>query len=483
MRIETDFIGSKEINDSALYGIHSVRAEENFPNRQRFNIHWYQSIGIVKLSVYKTYQKYKSALLGKYDITALPYKLIDDDVIEALIKAANEVSQGLHYDDFIVPAITGGAGTSQNMNVNEIITNRALIFLGHKPGEYEYVHPIEHANIYQSTNDVIPTALKVALMLLLKNLENSINQSRHQVEALETKYRSNLRIAYTQMQAAVPSTYGRLFGAYNEALSRDWWRVSKCFERTKQINLGGSAVGTGLTVPRYFIMETINELRALTDLPMSRSENLTDTTQNLDSYVEVSAILKSHAVNLEKICGDLRLLASDIIREPEVKIPQKQAGSSIMPGKVNPVICEFAICSAHKVYANDSIISSLSALGCLDLNAYLPSIGDAILESIELLIASNLTLTNNLFNDIQINTELSLKRLIASPSISTALLPYIGYEKAGLLAKEMKESNLDIYEANKKLKLITDSKLSEILKPENLIKEGFSIKDILDSTP
>ncbi|MEI6091580.1 MAG: lyase family protein [bacterium] len=479
MRQETDFIGSKEISDSALFGIHSVRAVENFPNRQRFNINWYKSIGIVKLSVYKTYVKYKSALLAKYDVSALPFTLIADDVIKALIKAAEEVSQGMHYDNFIVPAITGGAGTSQNMNVNEIIANRALILLGHKPGEYDYVHPIEHANIYQSTNDVIPTALKVALMQLLKDLENSINQSRQQVEALETKYRSNLRIAYTQMQAAVPSTYGRLFGAYNEALSRDWWRVSKCFERTKQINLGGSAVGTGLTVPRYFIMETVNELRSLTELPLSRSENLTDTTQNLDSFVEVSAILKSHAVNLEKIAGDLRLLASDIIREPELTIPQKQAGSSIMPGKVNPVICEFGISAAHKVYANDSIISSLSALGCLDLNAYLPSIGDAILESVELLIAANQSLTQHLFNDIQINTELSLKRLLESPSISTALLPYIGYEKAGLLAKEMKESCLDIFDANKKLNLIREEKLAEILKPENLIKEGFSIKDIL----
>lgn len=479
MRIETDFIGSKEISDDALYGIHSARALENFPNHQRFNINWYKSIGIVKLGIYRTYQKYKSAIAGKYDVSSLPFKLIDNDVILALTKAAEEVSQGLHFEHFIVPAITGGAGTSQNMNVNEIIANRALILLSHKPGEYDFVHPIEDANIYQSTNDVIPTALKIAIMSLLKTLENSINTSRQQVETLETKYRSNLRIAYTQMQSAVPSTYGRLFGAYNDALSRDWWRVSKCFERTKQINLGGSAVGTGLTVPRYFIMETVNELRVLTELPLSRSENLTDTTQNLDSFVEVSAILKSHAVNLEKISGDLRLLASDIIREPELKIPQKQAGSSIMPGKVNPVICEFAISASHKVYANDSIISSLSALGCLDLNAYLPSIGDAILESIELLIESNQTLTQNLFNDIQINTKLSLKRLLASPSISTALLPYIGYEKAGMLAKEMKEFNLDIYEANKKLNLISGAKLVEILKPDNLIKEGFSIKDLL----
>ncbi len=479
MRIETDFIGSKEIGKSALYGIHSVRAVENFPNKQKFNINWYKSIGLVKLSVYKTYQKYKAALIIKYDVSDIPFELINDDVIEALISAAEEVSQGLHYDNCIVPAISGGAGTSQNMNVNEIIANRALILLAHKPGEYQFVHPIEHANIYQSTNDVIPTALKIALMTLLKTLENSINQSRQQVEALETKYRSNLRIAYTQMQSAVPSTYGRLFGAYNEALSRDWWRVSKCFERTKQINLGGSAVGTGLTVPRYFIMETVNELRGLTDLPLSRSENLTDATQNLDSFVEVSAILKAHAVNLEKISSDLRLLASDIIRDPEIVIPQKQAGSSIMPGKVNPVICEFAISAAHKVYANDMIISSLSAQGCLDLNAYLPSIGDAILESIELLIAVNKTLTQNLFNDIKVNTELSLKRLLESPSISTALLPYLGYEKAGLLAKEMKFSNLDIYEANKKLKLIDVEKLEEILKPENLIKEGFSIKDII----
>jgi len=325
----------------------------------------------------------------------------------------------------------------------------------------------------------VPTALKVAIMMLLAELESSINSLRQQLEITEANYRNELRIAYTQMQEAVPSSYGMLFSSYSEALSRDWWRVSKCFERIKIVNLGGSAIGTGLGVPRFFIMEVVPALQRLTNLPVTRSENLSDATNNLDSFVEVHAILKAHAVNLEKMVSDIRLLASDVAGLHEITIPNRQVGSSIMPGKVNPVIPEFVISAAHKIYSNDMLVSSLSAQGCLDLNAYIPTIGHAILETLKLLIAANKTIGANLISGLTVTSGKGASRLFKSPAITTALGPFIGYSKAVLLAKEMKASDCDIFAANRKLKFLDQDKLVSILKPDNLLKAGFTLNDIL----
>lgn len=479
MRTEKDFIGDLQIPEGALYGIHSVRAKENFPDNSPFDIVWYKATAQVKHACYLTYKSFGKALLDKYKPDELPITLIPDKVMDALIDTAIECSQGKYFDNFIVPAIQGGAGTSINMNINEIITNVSLQKLGYKIGDYSVIDPIEQANIYQSTNDVIPTSLKVAVMQLLKILEEGINQLRAKVELTETATRNMLRIAYTQMQEAVPSSYGKLFSTYNEALSRDWWRVSKCFERIKVVNLGGSAVGTGIAVPRFFIMEVVSNLQKITNLPVTRSENLPDATNNLDSLVEVHAIIKAHAVNLEKMTSDLRLLASDITISNELSIPQKQVGSSIMPGKVNPVIVEFVISAAQKIYANDMLISSLSARGCLDLNAYLPVIGNAMLESLHLLIACDKTITENIFDNLNIDAHIAEERLFKSPAITTALSPYIGYNKASEIAKLMKKENINVFEANDILQLIATEKLKEILKPDNLLKTGYSINDLL----
>jgi len=478
-RTENDSLGSMQVPANVLYGIHSLRALENFPDHTPFHLEWFKAMGVVKKACYQAYLGFCSAVNDRKAGTELPFALLEREVIGALDKAATEVSTGKHFDSFIVPAISGGAGTSINMNVNEIIANVALKELGLKPGSYERIDPIEAANIYQSTNDVVPTALKVATMMLLGDLESSINSLRQQVEITEGKYRNELRIAYTQMQEAVPSSYGMLFSTYSEALSRDWWRVSKCFERIKIVNLGGSAIGTGLAVPRFFIMEVVPALQKLTNLPVTRSENLSDATNNLDSFVEVHAILKAHAVNLEKMVSDIRLLASDVTGIHGVSIPQRQVGSSIMPGKVNPVIPEFVISSAHKIYSNDILISSLSAQGCLDLNAYIPTIGHALLESLKLLIAANKTVKDNLISGLTITKGYGASRLHKSPAITTALSPLIGYRKAVLLAKEMKTSGCDIFVANKKLNLLDEEKLKTVLKPENLLKTGFTLNDLI----
>ena len=473
MRTEKDFLGEQQLPDDVLYGIHSLRAKENFPDHTSFHMEWYKATALVKQACYITYRNFKRAAESQLPSN----QFMNDAVIDALEQSAIEVSQGMHSEHFIVPAVQGGAGTSINLNVNEIIANRALLILGHKPGDYNIIDPIEQANIYQSTNDVIPTSLKVAVMQLLTLLEESINNLRGKVEEIEKKHRNTFRVGYTQMQEAVPTTYGRLFSTYSDALSRDWWRVSKCFERIKVVNLGGGAIGTGLSIPRFFIMEVVQELQKLTGLPVTRGENLQDTTANLDSLVEIHAILKAHAVNLEKMVGDIRLLASDIAGSQELEIPKKQVGSSIMPGKINPVIPEFVISVAHKVYANDILISSLCAQGCLDLNAYLPLIGHALIESLKLLLAADETAKTNLIAGIIINSKVAESRLFHSPAITTALSPYIGYHKAAELAKEMKTSGVDIFEANQKLQFLDEARLKQILEPQNLLKIGYSIRE------
>lgn len=476
-RTEKDALGEKQIPSDALYGIHALRAKENFSVNSQFPAEWYKAVGLTKLACYRTYRKFINAATAKLGEN-LPIRKIENKILEALILSAEEVAEGKYFVNFIVPAVQGGAGTSINMNINEIIANASLLKTGNKCGRYTIIDPTEHANVFQSTNDVIPTALTIAVMKLLQSLEEEINKLRQKVEEYEKKNRDKLRPGYTQMQEAVPSSFGLLFSAYNEALSRDWWRVSKCFERIKQVNLGGGAIGTGIAIPRFFIMEVVPELRNLTGLQLSHSENLADATSNLDKWVEIHATLKAHAVNLEKLSSDLRLLASDISVTKMISIPEKQVGSSIMPGKINPVIPEFVISAAHKVYSNDTLISSLCGQGTLELNAYLPVIGCSVIESINLLISCNITLLNNLFSGLIINESAGYKALMSSPSVTTALSPHIGYHKASELAYLMKEKRIDIFEANSILKAIEDEKLKTILQPGNLLKLGFSVDEL-----
>lgn len=482
MRIEKDTLGELPVPDNALYGIHSLRAVENFPNESRFHLEWFRAVAVVKQACYMTVWDYITALERKYPQVQLALHIPEKKIISQLIHTAAEMATGKYYDHFIVPAVQGGAGTSINMNINEILTNASLLAMGHRPGEYHIIDPVEDANVFQSTNDVIPTSLTVAAMRLFLELENAINELRKVIEQREKESRHHLRVGYTQMQEAVPVSIGRQFGVYNEALSRDWWRVSKCIERLKPVNLGGGATGTGLAIPRYYIMNVVAKLRHLTGLPLGRSMNLMDATSNLDHLVEVHAIIKSHAVNLEKIVSDLRLLASDIHETREIHIPPRQVGSSIMPGKINPVIPEFVISCSHKVYANDQLITALAGQGCLELNAYIPLIGHALLESLKLMIAANLSLKENMLKDLKVNSDNARRKLFSSSAITTALVPYIGYNLATRLSLYMKKNQTDIFKANEELKLIDPEKLKQILSDENLLKEGFIIGDILPST-
>jgi len=479
MREESDFLGKQSLPDDALYGIHARRSVQNFPDHTPFHKEWYQAVGTVKLAAFRTILNLHAVLKKDLPEARLPAGMEDVRVFEYLAEAAAEVSSGSYYEHFIVPAIQGGAGTSVNMNINEILANSALRKMDLPAGSYQTIDPLRHANLFQSTNDVIPTALKLAVMQMLANLEDTINALRASIEGKERRHRNDLRLAYTQMQEALPSSFGMLFGAYSEALARDWWRVSKCFERIKVVNLGGGATGSGLAIPRYYIMEVVGQLQKLTNMPVTRSENLSDATQNMDAIVEVHAILKAHAVNLEKIASDIRLLSSDAGRAKQISIPQKQLGSSIMPGKVNPVIPEFVIASAHKVYSNDVLITSLCAQGTLDLNPYLPMIGHAVLESIKLLTAVGKSLKENLIDDLHVETTAAFEQMLFSPSVTTALITYIGYEKASEIAAYMKQNKCDVYKACASLRILTEGQIATILKPELLLQLGYSFRDQL----
>lgn len=478
MRTEKDFIGEEKIPADALYGIHALRASRNFSNNSTFSKEWYMATGLVKQACYQTAASFIKAVGQKFPLKSLPAGCEDGEIFLVLEETAIELARGKYFDQFIIPALQGGAGTAINMNINEIICNATLVKKGHKAGDYHIIDPFKHANIFQSTNDVIPTALKIAVMKQLNVLEAVINELRQAFEKHESRNRDALRAGYTQLQQAVPSSFGFLFSAWSDALSRDWWRVSKCFERIKVTNLGGGATGTGMAIPRYFIMEVTNKLRHITNLPVTRSENHTDTTQNLDTFVEVHAILKAHAVNLEKIAADLRLLGSDIMGRHEIQLPQKQTGSSIMPGKVNPVINEFVISTSHKIYANDMLISNLCGQGTLELNAYLPLIGHALLESLHLLIRAGESMLHNLVTGMIIQSHTAHEKLMQSPAITTALLPLIGYAKASELADLMKKKGLNIYQANAQLNLLDKMQLEKILMPENLLKLGYSMNDL-----
>jgi aspartate ammonia-lyase len=475
-RTETDALGSVSLPEMAVYGIHSMRAAENFPSATMFPQEWYRAMGLVKGCVYRTYRRFRDTVSSRYG-EHKAVRFIDDSRLDAMIAASDDIASGRHYDSFIVPAIQGGAGTSINMNINEIIANAGLISMGYKPGKYSIIDPVEDCNIYQSTNDVVPTALTIAVMDLLNNLSAEINTTRQTLEALERNNRNELRPGYTQMQEAVPSSFGLLFGAYNEALSRDWWRVSKSLERIRTVNMGGGAIGTGLAIPRFFIMEIVPALRNITGLPISRSENLSDATSNLDKWVEVHAIMKAHAVNLEKMVSDLRLLSSDLLTPKFIVLPGRQTGSSIMPGKINPVIPEYVISVCHRLYANDQLVSSLSGQGCLELNAYLPVIGFTMIESLNLMISANRTFRLHALEGLEVRHHEALERAISSPAITTALIPFIGYNRASEIARIMKEKGLTIYEVNRQMDFMDESKLEEILKPANLLKLGFSLEN------
>jgi len=417
MRTEHDLLGTREIPDNVYWGIHTLRALENFKLfSQPVNIRIVRAVAVVKKACAQTNSE---------------IAFLDKKIANAVETCCDEITSSIHDKEFPVTALQGGAGTSTNMNVNEVIANRALELMGYPRSDYEHCHPIEHVNMHQSTNDVYPTAVKIASIEAVRELSHAAELLQGALQRKEKEFSGVLTIGRTEMQDAVPVTIGAEFSSFADAIARDRWRTFKCEERLRVVNIGGTAVGTGLTAPRNYIFLVIEKLRQLTGYGLTRGENLMDQTANADAFVEVSGILSAHASNIMKICNDLRMLHFT----GEVKLPPVQAGSSIMPGKVNPVIMEAAISASIKVNANHQIVAQCAGAGSLQINEFLPLLAHSLIESMEILANIDTMLAAHI-DKIVVNEALCEKYARGSVTLITAFLPHIGYEKAELLVKE-----------------------------------------------
>lgn len=461
VRTETDLLGERSLPVDALYGIHTARALENFPlSGRRVHPALIHAYGQVKLAALQTIRN-----LGGWQQTP--------ERADAIERAASELSDGLLDAHILVDALQGGAGTSLNMNVNEVIANRALQILGEQPGRYDLISPLDDVNRYQSTNDTYPTALRIAAICGIQRLEEKLVFLQESFQAKEKRFEGVVKVGRTQYQDAVLTTLGREMGAYAEAINRDRWRVYKCVERLRVVNLGGTAIGTGLAAPRQYIFQVVERLRELSGLGLARAENLVEATQNCDVFVEVSGILKASAVNLIKISGDLRLLSSGPDAGfGEIRLPPRQAGSSIMPGKINPVIPEAVTQAALLVCAHDQAITSAASLGSLELNAFLPLIADCLLASIDLLSNACDILARYCVAGIEADTARCQASVEGATAIVTALLPAIGYETASRIAVEATASGKSVRELVLAQGLLDVATFDSLISPEAVCRLG-----------
>jgi len=458
-RIEHDLLGERQVPADALYGIHTLRAGENFPLAGRpvhaALIHAY---GQVKLACARVNHE-----LG----------FIDDARADAIGRACGELAAGTLDEHVRVDALQGGAGTSLNMNVNEVIANRALQLLDRAPGDYDTIHPLDDVNRHQSTNDTFPTALKVAAIGGLRGLEQVLVALQEAFQAKERELAHVVKIGRTQLQDAVLTTLGREMSAYAEAFARDRWRVLKCEERLRVVNLGGTAIGTGLGAPRDYIFRVVDRLREVTGLGLARAENLVEATQNHDAFVEVSGILKACASNVLKVASDLRLLASGPKAGlAEVLLPPRQAGSSLMPGKINPVIPEAVLQAALAVMAHDQAIATACSLGNFELNAFLPLVADALLDSLDLLRNAADILRRNCIDGLRANEDACRRYVESSTATATALVGPLGYDAAQQVATTAARTGKTIRAVVLEQGLLSAAEFDQLLTAEAVMRLG-----------
>jgi aspartate ammonia-lyase len=460
-RIETDSLGERAVPADALYGIHTLRACENFPLAGRsINPALIHAYGFVK----------EACLQAAHEQT--PWS---DATWHALRSACRELQSGSLDANITVDALQGGAGTSTNLNICEVITNRALSLLGHPPGSYTILDPLHDANRFQSTNDTYPTALRLAAIRGVTRLSLALTSLQQACEAAEQKWAHIVKVGRTQLQDAVLTTAGRTFSAFAEAFARDRWRIYKCEERLRVINLGGTAIGSGIGAPRAYIFRATEVLRALTGIGFARAENLTEATQNADVFVEVSGMLKACATNFCKIGGDLRLLASGPDTGfAELHLAPRQTGSSIMPGKYNPVIPEAVIQAALRVQANDQLITSAASMGNLELNAFMPAIADALLESLHLL-GQSANMLADCIADLQVNEAACRRQTENSVATATALATVLGYHAAQNLLAESRKTGTSLRELALSRHSLAPADFDALISPETVTRLGQSL--------
>ena len=446
-REEEDKFGKLTLNENELYGIHTKRALSNF------------NISNDKVSldlIYAMIKVKKAAALANEKLN-----LLDKNKANAIVEACNIALTGKYNNQFLTNSLQGGAGTSTNMNVNEVIANIALMLSSKKVGDYNYIHPLDHVNMGQSTNDVYPTALRIACINLVRDLSLECSKLQESLQKKELEFEHILKLGRTELMDALPITLGQEFGAYAQAIARDRWRIYKVEERLRQINLGGTAIGTGSNTNRKYTYAVTDILREITNMGLARAEYPVDLTQNNDVFVEVSGLLKALAVNLMKISTDLRFMNCQAFGE--IKLKELQSGSTIMPGKVNPVIPEMITQVAIKVMANDQAISISAANGNFELNAFLPLIADSLLESLNILKESIKIFRTNCIDVVVANEENCKKHLNNSLVLVTSLTPYIGYDMATKIVVDCDNNPEKIRDLVLKNNLIEVNKLDEIL--------------------
>ena len=413
-------------------------------------------------------------------ITNCEIGILDKKIAQAIVQACDEIVQGSFHDDFIVDPIQGGAGTSLNMNANEVIANRAIEILGGKKGEYTIVNPNDHVNCGQSTNDVIPTAGKMTSLRLLKNLKKELYRLYDALSAKAKEFDHVIKMGRTQMQDAVPIRLGQEFQAYSVAIKRDINRIDKAMDEMRALNMGGTAVGTGINADEAYLKRIVPNLVEVSDMDFVQAFDLIDATQNLDSFVAVSGALKACAVTLSKIANDLRLMSSGPRAGfAEINLPAKQNGSSIMPGKVNPVIPEVVNQVAFNIIGNDVTITMAAEAGQLELNAFEPIIFYCMFQSIDTLAYAVQTFVDNCISGITANENRCRYLVENSVGIITAICPHVGYQKAADIAKKALISGDSVRKLIVEENLLTEEELNHILEPTQLTEPGIAGKELL----
>ncbi len=457
-RTEQDSLGERRVPDEAYYGVQTVRAVENFP------------ISDIPISKYPVLIGALGCIKQAAAMANRDLGLLDPEVAGAIIAAAEEVRQGMWTGHFVVDAIQGGAGTSTNMNANEVIANRALEMLNHHRGEYTFIHPLNHVNLSQSTNDVYPTAIRIALYFAINDLLQAMGELRDGFAAKAAEFADVIKMGRTQLQDAVPMTLGQEFSTYAVMLEEDMDRLREAAQLIVEINMGATAIGTGINAHPDFAARVCEHLRALTGIPLVISPNLVEATQDTGVFVQLSGVLKRIAVKLSKTANDLRLLSSGPRTGLyEINLPAVQPGSSIMPGKVNPVIPEVVNQVAFDVIGNDVTVTMAAQAGQLQLNVMEPVIAYALFNSLTHLRNACRVFLTRCVEGITANREHLRQMVENSIGIVTALNPYIGYDQSAAIAKEALDSGRGVVELVLEHGLLTREQVDEILKPENMV--------------
>ncbi|SIT46852.1 aspartate ammonia-lyase [Paraburkholderia ribeironis] len=458
-RAETDLLGERDVPEDAYYGIHTLRATENF-QISGTTLASYPNL-VIALAAVKQAAAEANAELG----------MLSPMLRDAIVAACVEIREGRLHDQFVVDVIQGGAGTSTNMNANEVICNRALELLGRRRGEYAYLHPNEHVNLAQSTNDVYPTALRISTLFAIEHLLESMARLHAAFDQKAIEFAGLLKLGRTQLQDAVPMTLGQEFSAYAVMLEEDMSRLKEASTLIREINLGATAIGTGITAHPEYAQKALKSLTRITGIDLVTAPNLVEATQDCGAFVQLSGVLKRIAVKLSKTCNDLRLLSSGPRAGfGEINLPPMQAGSSLMPGKVNPVIPEVVNQIAFEVFGNDLTVTFAAEGGQLQLNAFEPVIASALFRSFKHLTNGCSTLAEKCVKGITANPDRLGENIEQSIALATALNPYIGYKNSMSVAAEAHANGRTIRQVVLRRQLLTEAQLEEALRPEALIK-------------